>query len=963
MATTVRKTSKINFYKFVQVKEVSSTSVSKSGGNVSLTKALNKNTVAINRIGLTLNSIAKISVDLKKVILAQYEASVLKPQTFDPSYTTPQKKKQGGGRNPITASLKVPGFLESMMNLLGSVLRLVIGRTVLKWLGDPKNQQKITNVLEVMKKIVTFIFKVAKFGVLNTINGLYDLLKDDATPLERVGGLFRALTGLGTLMLGMRWLRNPTRIITDFGNTLIFLHNNLIKGKRGLMGRAGALGLTAAAAFGGYKLYNYLKDGETSATTADEGQEPQNKPEGFSKGGAVKQVPQKSMGGWISGSQSGYPVSLDGGRSTSFIGHGTEYVARKSDGGAFVVPFNTPGTKTQPHLTDKRLREAKSLGYRLPDFSEFTGYSQGGLVGGEPGRPRNPKNRKIFLHWSGGSHNSTGGLPYHQVFDGAGRPNSTNVNYGVDKHEHTGGYNTDSVALGAAAMGHGAPTKPYNDARGWRENPLTNAQTTAMAKEAAALMKAYGQGPSDVIRNVWTHGEWERYAVKTGKLNPPVQRWDLDSLTPGPYNHPGGFFTTQQVRSKGGDQMRAKIKAYLTGSVDASGSPIIDPSESGGRGVMSRMRDSVTAMTRNVTGGNNATRDTSVTETQAAEKGKGYGYGALLDLIGKRESDSSGGYDAVNQVGTNEGHGVEGYSGPFSGMSQHGGKKLTSLTVKQVMDLQSGWAGPMSNEEWISKGKLHAVGRYQFIGPTLASLVSQGHAKPGDKFNESTQNKLAVALIKQIGTTPSRLKGTWIGLQKETDEAVLAAIRQGGDSTGGTNGGGISSMGGDSSLSGSTPPPRPSTTLDFITGAAVKPRTVNERYSSGGLTRHGQNSEPPNVSGQRSESQKLKEVTDERNEARQVINERTSQMVNTALEAIKQSNGVNAQIISQAQAAIQQAIVAGNSAPQPQIVPAGGGISGAAIGGAIGGRTGAAIGGTAAAVLNSFNNPLKGIFR
>ncbi len=71
---------------------------------------------------------------------------------------------------------------------------------------------------------------------------------------------------------------------------------------------------------------------------------------------------------------------------------------------------------------------------------------------------------------------------------------------------------------------------------------------------------------------------------------------------------------------------------------------------------------------------------------------------------------------------------------------------------------------------------------------------------------------------------------------------------------------------------------------------------------------------------------------------------------------------MNAQMIAQAQQAIQQ--MQARSAPQqPQFIPSGGGISGAAVGGAIGGRTGAAIGGTAAAVLNSFNNPLQGIFR
>jgi len=81
----------------------------------------------------------------------------------------------------------------------------------------------------------------------------------------------------------------------------------------------------------------------------------------FAKGGLFK------SGGWISGPQSGYPVSLDGGRSTAFIGHGTEWVGSKmASGGAFVVPFDTPATRQRPGLTKTRLGEAKRQGYALP---------------------------------------------------------------------------------------------------------------------------------------------------------------------------------------------------------------------------------------------------------------------------------------------------------------------------------------------------------------------------------------------------------------------------------------------------------------------------------------------------------------------------------------------------------------------------------------------------------------------
>ena len=193
------------------------------------------------------------------------------------------------------------------------------------------------------------------------------------------------------------------------------------------------------------------------------------------------------------------------------------------------------------------------------------GFSGGGLVGGTAGNPPNAKKRKIFFHWTGGYHNQNVG-PYHQVFDGSGKPMRT-ASYGVDNNDGTGGYNTNSVAIAAAAMGHtGMTPSYYSDAKGWKENPLTNAQTNAMAKEAAALMKSYGQTASDVDKNVFTHGEIERKGVRDGKLSSPVQRWDLDSLTPGPYNHPGGFFSTQQVKSTGGNAMRSKIKQFLGGS-------------------------------------------------------------------------------------------------------------------------------------------------------------------------------------------------------------------------------------------------------------------------------------------------------------------------------------------------------------------------------------------------------------
>ena len=95
---------------------------------------------------------------------------------------------------------------------------------------------------------------------------------------------------------------------------------------------------------------------------------------GFSEGGYV---PGRAMGGWISGPQSGYPVSLDGGMTTSFIGHGTEWVGMKgfAGGGAFVVPFDTPATRQNPGLTSQRMGEAMRGGYSMP-----SGFARGGVL-------------------------------------------------------------------------------------------------------------------------------------------------------------------------------------------------------------------------------------------------------------------------------------------------------------------------------------------------------------------------------------------------------------------------------------------------------------------------------------------------------------------------------------------------------------------------------------------------------
>lgn len=140
------------------------------------------------------------------------------------------------------------------------------------------------------------------------------------------------------------------------------------------------------------------------------------------------------------------------------------------------------------------------------------------------------------------------------------------------------------------------------------------------------------------------------------------------------------------------------------------------------------------------------------------------------DITGKYEAGAAG-YNAVNQIGVDGGHGTKGFSGDFRQMSQHGGKDLTTMTIAEIMDLQA--ESDMSDGQWIREGRLHAVGRYQFIGKTLKGLVNRLGIPLTAKFTPELQDQLFASLLKSGG--PSQ----WIGLTKATanEMAVIEAAR------------------------------------------------------------------------------------------------------------------------------------------------------------------------------------------
>jgi hypothetical protein len=108
-------------------------------------------------------------------------------------------------------------------------------------------------------------------------------------------------------------------------------------------------------------------------------------------------------------------------------------------------------------------------------------------------------------------------------------------------------------------------------------------------------------------------------------------------------------------------------------------------------------------------------------------------YRPLLDLIASKESAGHGSYEAMNTGG----YDTRPEGSVDSRKVLPGG--LTKRTVAEVMQLQN-------------NGEVHASGRYQIIRSTLRGLMNGAYGptgvKPGDLYNQETQDKLAIALVK-----------------------------------------------------------------------------------------------------------------------------------------------------------------------------------------------------------------------
>ena len=379
---SVRKNSKIDFYKLTTLPKVETTGKSKDAVRQrQLETGFRLQTLALNRLGTTVNSMGKSMQQLRDVQFAIFKTvDRQSKKDFKAVFNLPTVGGKGKepGEKVQQERVKTNPWWADLMDLISMALGGLLAGAAFKWLSNEENRKKAKEALEKLFDILGVITNFFGTVAYHAIDGLWTLLCDkDASWLDKFGGFVKGFTALGLGLLGIRWLKNPLKILKDFKGAFRFFGKALRKTANKAvtsLKRAGVVALVAGAAWGAYEIFK--GDGNEK----DEGDDPTKegaakggKLRGYKKGGRV--LKGYAKGGFINGPQSGYPVSLDGGKSTAFIGHGLEYVAQKASGG-FVVPISTPATKNNPGLMGSRMNEASRMGYDLSGMAD--GFAKGG---------------------------------------------------------------------------------------------------------------------------------------------------------------------------------------------------------------------------------------------------------------------------------------------------------------------------------------------------------------------------------------------------------------------------------------------------------------------------------------------------------------------------------------------------------------------------------------------------------
>ena len=372
---------KINLYKFVSTTGIAAASDAKKQEKATI-GIQTKQVEAINQLGGVVNGIAGSLLKIEAIEIARAKALAKKATEFEPEYTE-VKKQKFTFVGKLLEAFKAPNFLKGLLQMLGALFKMLIGVPVLKWLADEKNQKTIINTFKIIYGVFKAISSFIASAFVTGINSLAKALRggENMSTWQRVLAFAKGIVAFGAIVVGLKWL-NPLRIgktMKEIGmifkgfNNALFNFRNALRARRGLkaLKHGGGLGgskfLRRAPGFtkgalitgGILTVGSMVMGGDAEAAEGEE--VPERKMGGpIGKANIGRIVPQQ--GGLIRGPDTGYPVSMDGGKSTSFIGHGTEKVVGDKKGGGYVIPINNAATRANPYLTAYNEAAAAGLG-------------------------------------------------------------------------------------------------------------------------------------------------------------------------------------------------------------------------------------------------------------------------------------------------------------------------------------------------------------------------------------------------------------------------------------------------------------------------------------------------------------------------------------------------------------------------------------------------------------------------
>lgn len=141
------------------------------------------------------------------------------------SETKSESKDPIGLKKESEEKVKKPslGFFDAIKNFIGFFIKYVVVSSVLKWMSDPNNTEKLGKTFIGIGKIFKFLWNLTSAvagiltgGLVNLGSGIFDTLEglkkgDVGQIFNGFGQLLQALPGL----LLLRWVLNPMSLIND----------------------------------------------------------------------------------------------------------------------------------------------------------------------------------------------------------------------------------------------------------------------------------------------------------------------------------------------------------------------------------------------------------------------------------------------------------------------------------------------------------------------------------------------------------------------------------------------------------------------------------------------------------------------------------------------------------------------------------------------------------------------------